>query len=675
MALERIKKETKDLDLHPINNVSLAQVEENDYFHYLALIVGPNLSPYEDGIFYLNVDFPNEYPLKPPKYQFMTPIYHLNINEVGTILADFLNDKWNPSLTIGTTLLMINDLLKKPNPDISMVPQIGKLYKTNKFEYYKKAHEFAVKHAGAPKYDKLYYLYGEERIYYELNHMDYGENFKVTKLEDKNKCKMSFKYKKDELNFDVHYPNDYPMNPPKIILTSQLDDIELIIKINSFISNKKWNNKLFMYDIFKDLYNYLFETIPINNNDEYNGYAKNNELKTKILLDHLLIQQKEIKKLKSGISKINKTIINRTDNKDNLELKKGDSDSSEVLIDNILIKNELSYKDYFEITNKRIGFINLGNTCYINSCLQILIHCPLFITELLLNLQLTNDKTSCTNHFLYICYEMKNATKEVDITLFKYFIGNKYEKYKGEKQNDSQEFCRNLLEKMSSELNEVKNNKSPYVDLSNSFSKPKKVRYDLFYDNARKKEKSIITDLFYTVMGTTLKCECNKEFYIFQELLDIPLLIPENTNNTDIISLLRNFFKKDSVEKHCDACKEQKKFSQKNKIARPPDILIISIQRFTDINDKNECNVNFNEILDINEFIDRDCGYNQDSLYSLFGIINHKGYLYFGHYYSYIKINNQDWYEFNDENVKPIDNDLSKCDTSKPYILFYVRIH
>ena len=73
MALERIKKETKDLDLHPVNNVSQGQVEANDYFRYLALIVGPNLSPYEDGIFYLNVDFPNEYPLKPPKYQFMHP--------------------------------------------------------------------------------------------------------------------------------------------------------------------------------------------------------------------------------------------------------------------------------------------------------------------------------------------------------------------------------------------------------------------------------------------------------------------------------------------------------------------------------------------------------------------------------------------------------------------------
>jgi ubiquitin C-terminal hydrolase len=266
---------------------------------------------------------------------------------------------------------------------------------------------------------------------------------------------------------------------------------------------------------------------------------------------------------------------------------------------------------------------------------------------------------------------MKNATQSVDISLFRNFLGNKYEIYKGEKQNDSQEFCRNLLENMSSELNEIKN-KSPYLELSNTFSKSKKARYEIFYDDARKKEKSIITDLFYSILGKTLKCECNKEFYVFQELLDIPLLIPENTENIDIINLLQNYFKNDSIEKFCDQCKEQKKCSQNDKMARPPEILILSIQRFKDNNSKNECNVKFNEILDINEFIDRDCGYNEESLYSLFGVINHFGIVNFGHYYSYIKVNNKDWYEFNDDSVKEIDCNF---DTSKAYILFYIRIH
>lgn len=223
---------------------------------------------------------------------------------------------------------------------------------------------------------------------------------------------------------------------------------------------------------------------------------------------------------------------------------------------------------------------------------------------------------------------------------------------------------------MNSELNEV-NDKSPYLDLSNSFSKPKEMRYLIFVEEARKKEKSLITDLFYSVMGKTLQCGCGKEFYVFQELLDIPLLIPENISNVNIIELLGNFFRTDYVEKFCDKCKEQKKFSQKNKIARPPEILILSIQRLTENNEKNVCNVEFEEILELKDFIDYECGYNEESLYCLFGVINHIGSLESGHYYSYI-LNNDSWYEFNDRIVQLIDNDF---DTSNAYILFYRKIH
>ena len=679
MALNRIKREIIYFNLHPIDNVGLIQVDENDFFHYYAILLGPILSPYENGIFYLSIHFPTNYPYQPPECRFITPIYHPNIDSTGKISQQFLRDEWNPTITIGKFLLMISAFLMEPNPDYPLVSEIGELYKKNRFEYYIKAHEFAVKYAVAPKYEKLYYLYGEERIDYELNHIDYGENFNITKLKDKNKCKISFIYKNEVLIFDVNYPKNYPTKPPEIILISQLDNIDLKNQINSFISEIQWNNRLFMYDIFKDLYNHLYGIISIKNNGGHYRYLNENELKTKILLDHLLIKHKEIEELKLQLSKGNKT-FNKIEKTNEIQITINSNKQSETKSikneqknDIILTNNNfnLTYEDYYNITNKTIGLTNLGNTCYINSCLQILIHCPLFISELLLQKQLTNEKTLFTNHFLYICSQMKNATQKLDISLFINFIANKYKIYKRKRQNDSQEFCRNLLEKMSSELNEIKN-KSPYLELANSYSETKKTRYEIFYDYSRKKEKSIITDLFYSILGKTLKCECNKEFYVFQELLDIPLLIPENTDNIDINKLLQNFFKDDTVEKFCDKCKEQKKFNQSNKMARPPEILILSIQRFKDNNAKNECKVTFNEILDINEFIDRDCGYNEESLYSLFGVVNHSGIVDFGHYYSYIKVNNKDWYEFNDDSVKAIE---SNFDTSKAYILFYIRIH
>ena len=95
------------------------------------------------------------------------------------------------------------------------------------------------------------------------------------------------------------------------------------------------------------------------------------------------------------------------------------------------------------------------------------------------------------------------------------------------------------------------------------------------------------------------------------------------------------------------------------------------VVKITENNEKNVCNVEFEEILELKDFIDYECGYNEESLYCLFGVINHIGSLESGHYYSYI-LNNDSWYEFNDRIVQLIDNDF---DTSNAYILFYRKIH
>ena len=661
----------KEINAFSMKYVDLIRVDDNDFFHYYAILIGPDLSPYGNGIFYLNIILPNDYPFKPPKCTFITPIYHPNINAKGEISIDILRDQWSPAITLEKLLLSIISLLTDPNPDDPLVPEIANLYKSNKFEYYKKAHEYAVKYAYAPKYDKLYYLEGEERIDYELNHMTYDQNISIIKLVDKYKCMISFLYFSKIIYFNVNFPINYPWNPPDITLASDLNDNDLVYKISSFIFQIKWNEKLFLYDIFKELYYYLYKEKYKEDNGDYNKYLymNENDLKIKILLNDLLKKQKENKNEKKTFNKIEKTNEIQFSLNSNNENKKNNQQSENF----IFFNNELSYQDYYVITNKKIGLINLGNTCYINSCLQILIHCPLFISNLLIKKN-TDNKALFTNHFLNVCSQMKKASKEIDISLFRHFIGNKYQLFNGPRQNDSLEFCRKLLENISTELNEKRNANLPFLELSNSFSKPKRMRYEISYNYFKQREKSIITELFYSVIGKTLKCECNKEYYAFQPILDIPLLIPENINNINIIDLIKHYFKKDYVSKNCDNCKKEMKFSQDTKIAHPPDILMLSIQRFKENNEKNNCNVKINEIIDIREFIDYECGYNEESLYVLYGIINHIGSVDFGHYYSYIKVNNQDWYEFNDVSVKSLDYNFYDVDSPNAYILIYQKI-
>ena len=148
MALRRITKELKDLEASPPMNCSAGPVGD-DLFTWKATVLGPSDSPYEDGVFFLDINFPQDYPFKPPKVKFQTKIYHCNITTKGGICVDILKDNWSPALTISKVLLAVMTLMLSPFPDDPVADRldVGKLYKTNKKEHDKIAKEWTKKYA------------------------------------------------------------------------------------------------------------------------------------------------------------------------------------------------------------------------------------------------------------------------------------------------------------------------------------------------------------------------------------------------------------------------------------------------------------------------------------------------------------------------------------------------
>ena len=146
MATQRILKEKKLLDADPPSNCSAGPVGD-DIYTWQGTLMGPIKSPYEGGIFYLNISFPEDYPYKPPRVTFTTKIYHPNINSAGGICLDILKDQWSPALTISKVLLSICSLLTDPNPDDPLVPAIAELYKRDKKEYFIAARTWTLQYA------------------------------------------------------------------------------------------------------------------------------------------------------------------------------------------------------------------------------------------------------------------------------------------------------------------------------------------------------------------------------------------------------------------------------------------------------------------------------------------------------------------------------------------------
>jgi len=126
-TIQRLNKELADINKNPPTNCSAGLIDD-DIFHWQATIMGPEGTPYHGGVFELRIDFPQDYPFKPPNVIFTTRIYHCNINSNGNICLDILKEQWSPALTISKVLLSICSLMNDQNPNDPLDPDAAELY-------------------------------------------------------------------------------------------------------------------------------------------------------------------------------------------------------------------------------------------------------------------------------------------------------------------------------------------------------------------------------------------------------------------------------------------------------------------------------------------------------------------------------------------------------------------
>ena len=70
--------------------------------HVIVIILpiqGPEGSPFEGGVFKLELFLPEDYPMSAPKVRFITKIYHPNIDKLGRICLDILKGKASYSIS------------------------------------------------------------------------------------------------------------------------------------------------------------------------------------------------------------------------------------------------------------------------------------------------------------------------------------------------------------------------------------------------------------------------------------------------------------------------------------------------------------------------------------------------------------------------------------------------
>ncbi|MBI96716.1 hypothetical protein CL656_06195 [bacterium] len=135
-CIKRILQDLKNIDSKLLNenNIYYYHDEENILKGYI-MIIGPSDSLYEDGYYFFEINFTNNYPFEPPKVIFRTQDgltrFHPNLYKNGKVCLSLLNtwkgESWSSCQTLSTVLLTLVTLFT--NEPFLNEPGVQKTYK------------------------------------------------------------------------------------------------------------------------------------------------------------------------------------------------------------------------------------------------------------------------------------------------------------------------------------------------------------------------------------------------------------------------------------------------------------------------------------------------------------------------------------------------------------------
>jgi len=333
-----------------------------------------------------------------------------------------------------------------------------------------------------------------------------------------------------------------------------------------------------------------------------------------------------------------------------------------------------------------VGLENLGNTCFLNACMQVI------------------NNTYELNHFLdsetykkfiktdipesVIIHEWQDLRTVMwsgnGVVAPRKFVHNVQQIAKskdrdiftGWVQNDLPEFLQFFIECIHNSISrsvKININGNPENELDKLAIKC----YTMLKQSCSS-EYSEIMDMFYGISFSELVSKhTDKSLSITPEnffVLDLPILDNKNRLATNLHGCFELYTQPEYLEGdnawYNEDTKQKEDVYKKLSFWKFPDIVVIGLKRFSpDGRQKLSTLVDFplND-LNLSRYVR---GYNASSyVYDLFGVCNHMGGVSGGHYTSFVKNAENNWIHFNDERVEKVENPKTIV-SPMAYCLFY----